>query len=168
MRPCSSSTSRRSTASIAAPARARETAPEITAHACATAMRVDVRDLVGACRQQIRVVLAGRERSRRDEPDALVEDAGIARDRDVARRDPWQPEEVVREMRTDAASERRVPPMEHVALDEPMRGMEENLGARQLRTRHGERRRDLQLIAEAERAARRVERRPPARAAAHG
>ena len=80
-------------------------------------------------------------------------------DLEVVRDGVGQPEQVVGDARAHAAARRRVPPVLHVALDElPRRGAQEVL-ARELGLRHGERHHVLQLVAEAVGAARLVERR---------
>ena len=68
-----------------------------------------------------------------------------------------EPEPVVRELRADALAARLVPPVLDVAFDELARRGMEDVVARQMRRRHHQRQHVLQLIAEAERAARLIE-----------
>ena len=132
-------------------------APRERAVERATAVRVDVGRLPGRRRQEVGLILAGFERPRFNEGGRLVEDAPIAGGANVEGGDVRQPQQVVGEARARAAVARRMPPMEHVALDELVRGVEENLRARQLGPRVDESGCILELVAEAEGAARLVE-----------
>src|SRR6266446_9154407 len=67
--------------------------------------------------------------------------------------------------RAGAAAARGVPPVEHVALDELMRSVEDDLGTREVGPGVDQRGGVLELVAKAERAARLIERRPPPQAA---
>ena len=95
----------------------------------------------------------------------LVPHRRVAGRRDVVQRGEDQPQPIVGELRTHALPARLVPPVLHVALDElPRRGAQQLL-AQHLRPGEDEREHVLQLIAEAERAARLIERRPSPHAA---
>ena len=131
----------------------------------ATAVRVHVGGLARGLGQEIRLVLARLERTSRDERCLLVEHAPVARRPHVIRGDVRQPHEIVREVRAGAAAARGVPPVEHVALDELMRSVEDDLGTREVGPGVDQRGGVLELVAKAERAARLIERRPPPQAA---
>ncbi len=123
----------------------------------AAAVGIQVGHLLRWRRQQVGLVLARGERARRDEGDALVQHAPVARRADIEGGHVGEPEEVVREVRAGATAARRMPPVEHVALRELVRGVQEELGARELRPRVDERGGVLELVAEAEGTARLVE-----------
>ena len=103
------------------------------------------------------LVLVRREQRRLEERHALVEHAGVAGRAHVLGDDVRQPEQVVGAAGAEPAAARLVPPVLHVAFDELPAG-----GAQQMcsRARSGRAKRQrhhvLQLIAEAERAARLV------------
>ena len=84
----------------------------------------------------------------------------VAGARDVERGDVRQPEQVVGEARADALARGRMPPVHHVALDELVRCVQNDLRARERRIEIEQCGRVLQLIAKAERAARLIVRRP--------
>src|SRR3546814_7857741 len=75
---------------------------------------------------------------------------------DVAAGRERQPQVVVRAARAHAAVQRRMPPVLDVAVDELVLGAEQQVAARQGRLGMQHRHRVLQLVAEAERAARLV------------
>ena len=131
----------------------------------ATAVLVERRGLRGDLGPQVGLVLPGLQRARREERHGLVQHAPVAGGVDVEGGEEGQPEEIVREARARAASRRRVPPVQHVAFDELMRGVAQELCPRDGGTQVDQRRRVLELVAEAVRAARLVERAPPPHAA---
>jgi hypothetical protein len=105
---------------------------------------------------EVGLELAGRQRLRLEEGDLLVQDRVVAGDLEVAQRRVGKEEEVVRAARARALAAARVPPVLHVALAELPRGGEQQLGAQQRWVDDSERHRVLQLVAEADRAARLV------------
>ena len=86
----------------------------------------------------------------------LIEDSDVAGGLQVVRHRIGQPQQIVRAARSQAAAARLVPPVLHVAFDElPSRGAEQML-AREVGPGQQQRHHVLQLIAEAEGAARLV------------
>src|SRR5262249_52235186 len=71
-------------------------------------------------RQAVRVFLSWRERRPFEEGIRHVQHACVATDLHIVTRGEGQPEEIVREMRADAAARRRMPPVLHIAFDELM------------------------------------------------
>ena len=98
----------------------------------------------------------------------LVEEPGVGRRRDVLQRRVDEPEPIVRELGPHALAARFVPPVLDVAFDELSRGGMDDVVAREVRSRQHQREDILQLVAEAERAARLIERRSSPDAAREG
>ena len=115
--------------------------------------------------QLVALVFVRLQRQRMQVGDSFVEDVGVAGGGDVVAHDERQPEVVVGESRANAAAGRRMPPMLHVALLElARRGLQNHLPG-DLRQTVDEGHHVLQLVAEAEGAARLIERRSPPDAA---
>jgi hypothetical protein len=126
----------------------------------AAAVLVEGAGGAGVLRHQEDLVLAGLQQPRGEPAHLLVQDGVIAGTADVERRDVGQPEQVVGEAGADALAQRRVPPVQHVALHELVGRVQQDLPARERGIEVEKRRRVLQLVTEAERAARLVVRRP--------
>ena len=113
-------------------------------------------------------MLAGLQRRAFDEGDLLLQDRLVAGHRDVVRDGIGQPHDVVGDHRAHAGAGARQPPVLHVAFPELPRRRVEDLLARQRRVVQQEGQRVLQLVAEAEGAARLVEGRARPDAAGRG
>src|SRR5664280_1386444 len=96
-----------------------------------------------------RILLIGRESHALEKRDLLVEDSHITRHRYILCGGVRQPEQVVRNARTNALARGRQPPVLNVALGKLPCGCAQQMIARQLRLRQAERHPILQLIAEA-------------------
>src|SRR5438094_463008 len=107
-------------------------------------------------RLPIRLLHAWRQQRRLEEGSALVEDARVAGRAQIFRRDVREPEPIVRTTRAQAVSVRLMPPMLHVAFEELSSGGSQQVCAREIGPREQHRHDVLQLIAEAEGAARLV------------
>src|SRR5690606_39087295 len=88
-----------------------------------------------------------------EERNLLVQHPLVAQRLHVDRGDVRQPHEVVRDPGAHATRRRRVPPVQHVALWELVRGRLEQLGTRQLRRGVQQGKRVLELVAETDGAA---------------
>ena len=121
-------------------------------------MLVERADVVGDVRQVVVGFLVRRATGAAvEEGNALVQHAGVAGRADVAADGQGQPEVVVGEVRAHAAARRRMPPVLHVPFAELARGGAEQVLAEQPRLGMHQGHRVLQLVAEAERAARLIE-----------
>jgi hypothetical protein len=107
-------------------------------------------------------------RSRLEEGHPLVQDLVIPARADILGHDVRQPQQIVGAAGAEPAARRLVPPVLHVAFDELPAGGPQQVRARQIRPREGQRQDVLQLIAEAEGAAGLVVPGPRPHAAAHG
>ena len=112
------------------------------------AMLVQRRRLIGLAWLEVEIVLARLEGGTVEERHLFVEDRRIARRLDVVRRDRGEPRPVVGDARAHALPGRREPPMLEIALDELPRRCAQDVLARQLGPRHGERHDILKLVAE--------------------
>ena len=120
------------------------------------AVLVQARRFARARRQVVVGVVLGVHRAAVEEVDRLVEHRGIPGAQHVARRSPGQPEVIVRAMRAHAAARGRMPPVLHVAFAELMRRAAQQVLAGEARLGMDQRHDVLQLVAEAESAARLV------------
>src|ERR1700686_2495253 len=96
-----------------------------------------------------RILLIRCESHAIEKRDLLVEGSNITRHRHILYGGVRQPEQVVRNTRTNALARRRQPPVLNVALGKLPCGCAQQMIARQLRLRQAERHPILQLIAEA-------------------
>ena len=110
-------------------------------------------------RLEVSIRLSGLQGRSRQEGRLLVEHALIAGHLDVVARRVGEPEQVVGDPSPHALALGVVPPMLHVALFELTRRRAQQVLARQLAARDGERHRVLELVAEPPGSARLVERR---------
>ena len=107
-------------------------------------------------RQVVVGLFVGVDRAPFDVAHRFVEHAGIAGGADVMAGHQRQPQVVIGTARAHAAVQRRVPPVQHVALRELVRRAQQQVGTDPRRFGMDHRHRVLQLVAEAERAARLV------------
>ena len=107
----------------------------------------------GPGRQVVVGLLVGIDRTAFDVAHRLVEHRGIAGCVAIVAGNKRQPQEVVGTARAHAAVHRRMPPVQHVALRELMRGAQQQVGAHPRRLGVHHRHRVLQLVAESECAA---------------
>ena len=119
----------------------------------AAAVLVEIGCDTRPARREERFVLARAERARGEERNTLGEDRAVACCFDVLRGCVRQPQQVVRKTRAQPAARWRMPPVQHVAFDELVRGVEQDLLPRERRIHGEERQRVLELIAESECAA---------------
>ena len=122
----------------------------------AHAVLVQARRFARARGQVVIGVVLGVHRAAVEEVDRLVEHRGIPGAQHVARRSPGQPQVIVRAMRAHAAARGRMPPVLHVAVAELMRRAAQQVLAGEARLGMKQRHDVLQLVAEAESAARLV------------
>jgi hypothetical protein len=110
---------------------------------------------------KVEIAFARAQRRAVDERHGHVENRRIACCPDVVGDGRGEPGLVVRDVRTNALAADRKPPMLNVALDELLRRGSQDVVARQLWPRNGERHGVLELIAEAIGTARLIETRSP-------
>ena len=121
----------------------------------ARAVLVEARRLVGATRQVVVRIFVGVHRAAFQEAHVFVQHAGVAGAGHIAAGRQRQPEIIVRTMRAHAAALGRVPPVLHVSFAKLARDAQRSRCSRSSRgSQWIERHRVLQLIAEAEGAAR--------------
>ena len=123
--------------------------------------------LRGTARLSVRLMRIICKRRRFEECHSLVQDTDVPGRPDVLGDCIGQPEQIVGASRAQPAARRLVPPMLHVAFDELMSGGPQQVLAPKVWPRERERHHVLQLIAEAERAARLVVTGAGPEAAAH-
>ncbi len=104
-------------------------------------------------RLQIGLVDVRRQRIGFEKRHPHAEQAVVSRGAQVVRDDKRQPEQVVGAFRAEPSARGFVPPVQHVAFGELLRGRSENLRLQQIGPRERQRHDVLQLIAESERAA---------------
>ena len=139
-----------------APISGRPCAPKRSPAHGARRVLVQARGLRRADRQVVVRLLVRIDRAAFEEGHRLVEHAGVAGRLDVAAQRERQPQVVVGAARAHAAARRRMPPVLHVAFDELAARAQQQVLAQQRRLRVHQRHRVLQLVAEAEGAARLV------------
>jgi hypothetical protein len=126
----------------------------------AAAVLVEIGLLPGPLRHHVGLVLARLQRATEDEGGALVEHGLVSGGVQIEPGDPGEPEQVVREPGPDPAARGRVPPVEHVALRELVGRVFQDLAPEPGRVEPDQRHGVLELVTEAKRAARLVERGP--------
>ena len=134
----------------------------------AYAVVVETGPVIGHAGQVVVRILVGVERPAFDEVNLFLEHAGVAGGVDVAARGQGQPQVVVRAVRPDTASRRRMPPVLDVALAELPRRRQQQVLPRERRFRVHQCHHVLELVAEPERAARLIEAAAPPHPARHG
>ncbi len=120
-------------------------------------MLVERADVVRNLRQVVVGFLVVAQRREVRNGIAFVQHAGVAGRADIAANGQRQPQVIVGEMRSHAAPDRRMPPVLHVPFAKLTRRGAQQVLAEQLRLGMHQGHRVLQLVAEAERAARLIE-----------
>ncbi len=98
---------------------------------------------------EVRFTLVGLEVASFEEGNHLVEHGEVVRDLDVVVDHVGQPHTVIGDAGAHPASGRRMPPVLHVPLAKLARGGAQEMRARQLTLRHGDRQDVLELVAKA-------------------
>ena len=122
----------------------------------ANAVLIQARRLLGSTGQIVIRVVVGIDQSAVEKVCGFVQHTGVAGTQHIAAGCQWQPQIIVRAMRTHTATRRRMPPMLHIALTELASRTQQQVLAHELRLGVNECHHVLQLIAETERTARLV------------